>query len=71
MLSQSLRVDRGEGDIAGPLGALAEAHPDVSIGSYPFQRNDIYGSNLVVRSQNGAAVDRVMVELAKLFPEAT
>jgi molybdopterin-biosynthesis enzyme MoeA-like protein len=70
MLSQSLRVERGEGDIAGPLSALADANPDVSIGSYPFQRNGIYGANIVVRSQDGAAVDRVMVALSKLFPEA-
>jgi molybdenum cofactor synthesis domain-containing protein len=71
VLSQSLRVDRGEGDIAGPLGRVAEAHPDVSVGSYPFQKDGKYGSNLVVRSQDGAAVDRVMAELKALFPEAT
>jgi molybdenum cofactor synthesis domain-containing protein len=70
MLSQSLRVERGEGDIAGALGDLAEAHPEVSIGSYPFQRDGVHGSNVVVRSQDGAAVDRVMSELARLFPEA-
>ncbi len=68
MLSQSLRVDRGEGDIAGPLGRLAEAHPEVSIGSYPFIRDGMYGANIVVRSQNGAAVDAVMAELNRLFP---
>lgn len=71
MLSQSLRVVLGEGDIAGPLGDLAAANPDVSIGSYPFHRDGIHGSNLVVRSQDGAAVDRVMVALSRLFPEAT
>ncbi|MBL4629248.1 MAG: competence/damage-inducible protein A [Roseicyclus sp.] len=71
MLSQSLRVERGEGDIAGPLGALAEANPEVSIGSYPFHQNAIHGSHLVVRSQDGAAVDRVMAALRNLFPEAT
>lgn len=71
MLSQSLRVTRGEGDIAAPLGALAEAHPEVSIGSYPFMRDGIHGSNIVVRSQDGAAVDAVMQELTALFPEAT
>jgi hypothetical protein len=49
---------------------LAAAHPEVSIGSYPFQRDGVHGSNVVVRSQNGAAVDRVMAELARLFPEA-
>ncbi len=70
MVSQSLRVDRGEGDIAAPLGALAEENPEVSIGSYPFQRDGKYGSNVVVRAQDGAAVSRVMAELTKLFPEA-
>jgi molybdenum cofactor synthesis domain-containing protein len=54
----------------GALGDLAAAHPEVSIGSYPFQRDGVHGSNVVVRSQNGAAVDRVMAELARLFPEA-
>lgn len=68
MLSQSLRIDRGEGDIAGPLAHLAEAFPDASIGSYPFQRDGVHGSNIVVRSQDGALVDTVMTELARLFP---
>lgn len=71
VLSQSLRVTRGEGDIAAPLGALAEAHPEVSIGSYPFMRDGVHGSNIVVRSQDGAAVDAVMQKLSELFPEAT
>jgi GNAT superfamily N-acetyltransferase len=42
---------------------LATAHPEVSIGSYPFQRDGVHGSNVVVRSQDGAAVDHVMAEL--------
>jgi hypothetical protein len=42
------------------LGRTREAHPEVSIGSYPFQRDGVHGSNVVVRSQDGAAVDRVM-----------
>ncbi|MDG4647031.1 molybdopterin-binding protein [Roseibacterium sp. SDUM158017] len=70
VLSQSLRVVRGEGDIASALGDLARAHPEVSIGSYPFIRDGVHGSNIVVRGQDGAAVDRVMSELARLFPEA-
>ncbi len=71
MISASLRVERGEGDIAGPLGDLALANPDVSLGSYPFKKDGLYGSNLVVRSQDGAAVDRVMNALRALFPEGT
>ena len=70
MLSQSLRVVRGEGDIAEALGQLAAGHPEVSIGSYPFHRDGVHGSNIVVRSQDGAAVDAVMAALTRLFPEA-
>jgi molybdenum cofactor synthesis domain-containing protein len=70
MLSQSLRIVRGEGDIAEALGKLAAEHPEVSIGSYPFHRDGVHGSNIVVRSQDGAAVDAVMAELTRLFPEA-
>ncbi|MBF9058715.1 competence/damage-inducible protein A [Rhodobacterales bacterium HKCCSP123] len=70
MLSQSLRIVRGEGDIAEALGQLAKDHPEVSIGSYPFHRDGVHGSNIVVRSQDGAAVDAVMGALTRLFPEA-
>lgn len=70
VLSQSLRVVRGEGDIAEALGQVAADHPEVSIGSYPFHRDGVHGSNIVVRSQDGAAVDLVMAELNRLFPAA-
>jgi len=70
MLSQSLRIVRGEGDVAGPLGQLAAEHPEVSIGSYPFHRDGVHGTNIVVRSQDGAAVDAVIGALARLFPDA-
>jgi molybdenum cofactor synthesis domain-containing protein len=68
ILSQTLRVDRGEGDIAGPLGQIAADFPDLSIGSYPFQHNGAYGSNIVVRGSDGARVDHAMSRLVDLFP---
>ncbi len=68
LLSQTLRIDRGEGDIAGPLAKLAEAYPDLSIGSYPFQQNGAFGSNVVVRGSDGARVDAAMADLARAFP---
>ena len=37
MLSETVRAECREGDIGGPLGEIAKAHPDVMIGSYPFQ----------------------------------
>ena len=67
MLSQSMRLLKGEGDIAGPLGTLAAQHPEVSIGSYPFHLNGVHGTNIVVRSQDGPAVDRVMAALSDIF----
>jgi len=69
LLSQNLEIHRGEGDIAGPLGQLADKFKDLSIGSYPFQRNGAFGSNIVIRGHDGAAVDAAMTELAELFTQ--
>jgi hypothetical protein len=42
------------------LGDLASAHPEVSIGSYPFQRDGAYGAQVVIRGQDGARLDAAM-----------
>ncbi len=64
LISETLEIERGEGDIAGPLGAVAEKYPSLSIGSYPFQKkNGAYGSNIVVRGADIAAVRRAVQEL--------
>ena len=63
LISRSLRVDRGEGDIAGPLGALAQEYTDLSFGSYPFQKDGKYGSNIVVRGSDMKKLDEAMVRL--------
>lgn len=68
LMSQSLQIIRGEGDIAGPLSDLADRFPDLSIGSYPFQRDGIYGANVVVRGQDGSQIDAAMAELNAMFP---
>jgi len=70
LLSQTIRIERGEGEIAGPLTELAEANPEVSIGSYPYIRNGVYGSNIVVRGTDGPQIDAVITELSRLFPES-
>ena len=70
LLSQSLRVERGEGMIAGPLGVLAAEFPDLSFGSYPFIRDGVHGANIVVRGTNAGQIDQAMTRLAALFPEA-
>jgi molybdenum cofactor synthesis domain-containing protein len=52
MLSETIRANCREGDIGGPLGEIAKAHPDVMIGSYPFQDEGRPNTNLVVRSRD-------------------
>jgi molybdenum cofactor synthesis domain-containing protein len=69
ILSQSLAIMRGEGDIAGPLRDLSERYSDLSFGSYPFQRNGVFGAQVVVRGSDGARVEAAMAELSKAFPE--
>lgn len=65
LLSETLRVNMGEGDIAGPLGKLAEAHPELSFGSYPFVKDGAFGSNLVVRGSDQSALVAAVEELVE------
>lgn len=67
LLSQTLRVDRGEGEIAAPFGALAAEFPDLSMGSYPFIQNGAHGTNLVIRGTDPARLDQAMVRLTRMF----
>ena len=49
VIARSVRVDgAGEGLIAAPLEAVARAHPDLALGSYPFFGPEGVGTNLVV-----------------------
>jgi molybdopterin-biosynthesis enzyme MoeA-like protein len=67
MLSQTLRIDRGEGDIAGPLSALATDFADLSIGSIR-SKDGKYGANIVIRGQDMARIDRRWSGSWPLFP---
>ena len=67
LLSKSTRIERGEGDIAGPLGILAKAFPDLSIGSYPYQEQGVYGANIVIRGHDEAQIDAAVTDLKAAF----
>ncbi|WP_420861491.1 competence/damage-inducible protein A [Algirhabdus cladophorae] len=67
LISQTLRIVRGEGDIAGPLGVLAQKYPDLSMGSYPFQKDGVYGANIVIRGTDEGAVATAIAELSEAF----
>ena len=63
LLSETYRVERGEGDIAAPLSALASAFPALSIGCYPFQQNGLYGANIVIRGSDAGILKEAMTRL--------
>jgi molybdenum cofactor synthesis domain-containing protein len=71
LFSQSLRIGRGEGDIAGPLRGLAAEFPGLSFGSYPFVRDGVHGAEVVIRGADKTQLDAAMQRLSRMFPEAT
>jgi molybdenum cofactor synthesis domain-containing protein len=70
VVARTVRVEgAGEGVIAEPLANLAKAHPDLSIGSYPFFGPQGYGSNLVVRGRDVELVERTVVDLMEALAD--
>ena len=70
VIARTVRVDgAGEGVIAAPLEALAKAHPNQSLGSYPFYGPEGYGSNLVIRGRDEAEVEQTVVELIEALKD--
>ena len=62
-VSEALEVQRAESEVADDLRAVAEAYPDLSLGSYPFQHGQRYGTNLVIRGLDGQRVTDAMTAL--------
>jgi molybdenum cofactor synthesis domain-containing protein len=66
MLSDTIRTGLREGDIGGPLAAIAEAHPAVSIGSYPFWSETGPDTNIVVRSRDAEKLAAAMAAVTAM-----
>jgi molybdenum cofactor synthesis domain-containing protein len=63
-VSRTVRVEgSGESVIAAPLEAVARAHPQMSLGSYPFFDNGVFGSNLVLRGRDAEELGATVKEL--------
>jgi len=63
VLSDTIRAGLREGDIGGPLAAIAKAHPEVSIGSYPFWSETGPDTNIVVRSREAEKLEAAMADV--------
>lgn len=68
LISSTMRIERGEGDIAGPLGQVAKDHPTLAIGSYPFQKDGKYGAHVVIRGNDQSEIDAAVKKLEAAFP---
>ena len=59
-----------ESDVADLLKKTQDAHPGVTIGSYPFFKDGRYGSNFVIRSRDAELAGRCSEVLADALREA-
>ena len=51
-LSLSIKLYKGEGDIALELEQIVKAFSKLNFGSYPFNENGIHGTNIVIRGKD-------------------
>ena len=51
-LSISIKLYKGEGDIALELEQIVKAFSKLNFGSYPFNENGIHGTNIVIRGKD-------------------
>jgi molybdenum cofactor synthesis domain-containing protein len=70
VLSRTIRFEGGEGDIAKPLKDIQEQFPMLALGSYPFESETGFNTNLVLRGRDeqalGAAVQALKVAVEDL-----
>lgn len=65
--SRSVTAFVSEGQIAQGLGAVQDRWPQVDVGSYPFQRQERFGTTLVMRGSDEAELDAALAEVVALI----
>lgn len=68
--SKSIEINIGESKIADRFEALQSKYKNVDMGSYPFTKEGVHGTTLVLRSRDDKALDSAFVELKKLCETA-
>ena len=58
---------RGESFFADELTSIQEQYSDVSVGSYPFSRNGVYGATIVLRSTQKSSLDSCEKQIQELI----
>lgn len=52
--SRAVRIEMPEGVVAGPLAAFDAAHPEISVGCYPFNDAGLLGCTIVLRGPDAS-----------------
>jgi molybdopterin-biosynthesis enzyme MoeA-like protein len=68
--SHSVKAYLGESQISSPLGEIQAQFVDVDIGSYPFFRDERYGTTLVIRGTDTAELASVAEAIKAAVREA-
>ena len=61
--SRSVTAHLGESEIADGLEDIQGRYPDMDLGSYPFYRDNVYGTTLVMRGADEARLERMLAEV--------
>ncbi len=69
MQSRTVTVRIGEGDLAGPLSQIQDRFEAVAIGSYPFEDEGRFASNIVLRSKNEDDLEAAKEAVEKMAKE--
>ena len=65
--SRSVTAYLSEGHIARQLGDIQDRYPHIDLGSYPFHRADRYGTTLVMRGTDEAALEVMLGEVRTMI----
>ncbi len=68
--SRSVTAYCGESTIAAGLGEVQDRYPSIDLGSYPFFRNDRYGTTLVIRGTDPRLLDAMLEEVKAVIMAA-
>ena len=67
VVSETVRLQMAEGEVAAALGEIAGAYSTLSLGSYPFSNEQGYGTNIVVRGTDVALVNEATGKVRDAF----
>jgi molybdenum cofactor synthesis domain-containing protein len=70
VVSVTIGARTPESEVADLLRETEAAHPGVAIGSYPFFKDGRYGSNFVIRSEDGGLAGATGEDLAERLRQA-